>query len=301
MRTLLSFMLVYFYQEIYGRAKNIFWHLPWPDECVFMVNSMVGVHAHDPEANEPCDSSAGDQTTKAARGKLLRATIARYILATCFMVCHSISAKFAQIYGEPYQGLVKLGLLSRHESAIIEHRKNTALPYLSELHFIPTVWAQYTVRQAFKEGQFLHADQDAHVDAAADQSMLARLQEALKSFRSSNATVLFAGYLPFPTLLCQIVTFLTYAYILIAVVAQQDSENTEKSNAEPSLYFPWFTCIDTIVYVGALRVGQLYVNPLGSDDDNYGNATGNLHVMCQACALSTAGQFACVLGLRWAV
>merc|ERR1711865_359557 len=39
--------------------------------------------------------------------------------------------------------------------------------------------------------------------------------------------------------------------------------------SEPSLHFPFFTLIDTMVYLAALRVGQLYLNPLGNDDDNY--------------------------------
>jgi hypothetical protein len=30
-----------------------------------------------------------------------------------------------------------------------------------------------------------------------------------------------------------------------------------------------FTLLDTLVYLGALRVGQLYLNPLGEDDDDY--------------------------------
>ena len=64
------------------------------------------------------------------------------------------------------------------------------------------------------------------------------------------------------------VTILTYGYIVLAVVAQQDT----REEKEPSFYFPVFTLVDTVVYLGALRIGQLYVNPLGSDDDDYGIA-----------------------------
>ena len=68
--------------------------------------------------------------------------------------------------------------------------------------------------------------------------------------------------------MAQVVTIITYVYIVLAIVAQQDADPPNAD--EPSFYFPVFTLIDTIVYLGALRVGQLYVNPLGSDDDDYG-------------------------------
>ena len=48
LRGLLSFMLVFFYQQIYARAVKIFWLLPFPDEPLFMANSMIGFHPQAP-------------------------------------------------------------------------------------------------------------------------------------------------------------------------------------------------------------------------------------------------------------
>ena len=189
------------------------------------------------------------------RGRLLRATVFRYILATTFMVCHSISVKFVRVYPEPFQCLVQLGLLTSEEVGQIEVRKEE-LPYLSELYFIPIVWAQLTVRKAFTDGDFTLG--------SSDQAMLARLQEALRAFRSGCATSLFSVYLPFPIMLSQVVTILCYSYIVLAIIAQQDGKNSE-----PSFHFPFFTLLDVVVYMGALRVGQLFENPLASDDDDY--------------------------------
>jgi hypothetical protein len=134
LRTLLSFMLVFYYQQIYDRAKSIFWAIPWPDECFFMAHSMVGAHAHDTLKTRD-GTAASNDPERAARGKLLRATVFRYILATVFMVCHSISVKFARLYPQPFECLVRLGLLTSQEIHQIELR-HEKLPYLSELYFV---------------------------------------------------------------------------------------------------------------------------------------------------------------------
>jgi hypothetical protein len=71
--------------------------------------------------------------------------------------------------------------------------------------------------------------------------------------------------LPFPLLLSQLVTVLTYCQLLVTVVAQQNSYK----DGESVFFFPIFTCLEALVYIGALRVGQIYTNPLGADDDDY--------------------------------
>ena len=69
------------------------------------------------------------------------------------------------------------------------------------------------------------------------------MQEALRAFRSGCATALFSVYLPFPILLSQVVTILCYSYILLAVLAQQDTGK----DTEPSFHFPFFTLLDVVV------------------------------------------------------
>jgi hypothetical protein len=166
-----------------------------------MTNSMVGTHRDGAQAG-PEHSL---ETIK--RGRLLRATIFRYVLASTFMVCHSISVKFARIYPEPFEALVQLGLLTADEIAQIELRQGQ-LPYMSELFFIPIVWAQLTARKAFADGDF------APAPGSSDQAMLARLQETFRAFRSGCATALFSIYLPFPIMLSQVVTILCYSCVV---------------------------------------------------------------------------------------
>ena len=40
-------------------------------------------------------------------------------------------------------------------------------------------------------------------------------------------------------------------------------------NTEATFIFPIFTCCEFVVYMGALRVGQTFTNPLGGDDNAF--------------------------------
>jgi hypothetical protein len=109
-------------------------------------------------------------------------------------------------------------------------------------------------------------------EGSTDQSTLQLLIEAIRTYRVQCASCLFQIYLPFPLVLSQLVTILTYIYVLITVLAQQDIyqvEGAEELQWEPVFYFPFFTCLEALVYIGALRVGQIYTNPLGNNDDDY--------------------------------
>jgi hypothetical protein len=156
--------------------------------------------------------------------------------------------------------MVKLGILTEQEIRQVEQRYEV-YPYLSELSLIPLAWAQQTIRTAFEEGQINPKD----TSGVTDHTTLQFAIEAIRAYRTQCASVLFQVYLPFPLLLSQLVTILTYVYVLITIVSQQDTDLP----GQPEFHFPFFTCLEALVYIGALRVGQVYTNPLGADDDDY--------------------------------
>lgn len=238
-RTLLSFMLVYYYQQIYARAKAMFFSIPWPDSAFYMVNCMI--------------------TADSEKGRLLRATIFRYILASIFLCFHGCSSMFSGAYSDPFRSLRKLALLTSEEVEQLEARF-LEYPYLGELMFVPLVWAHQTLMEAVSDGMVC----PAVLGGPSNDNAVATLCEMLKAQRVSCAALLFQAYLPFPLLLSQLVTLVTYLYVLLVIFSQQNA-----APSEPFFYFPIFTCIEIIVFVGALRVGQVYSNPLGSDDDDY--------------------------------
>jgi hypothetical protein len=186
------------------------------------------------------------------------------------------------MYRDPYRNMVRLGLLTEAECEQIRSRYEE-FPYLSELCHLPLVWANDVIRVAYEEGHIHprrtvvkgpHGGDGGDGAVAHDvlagggsdsnaNTVISDLVKELRDYRITCVSVLFQAYLPFPLVLSQLVTILTYAYLLLTAVAQQDAEDEVNFNV------PVFTCLDGLVYLGALRVGQIYSNPLGADDDDY--------------------------------
>jgi hypothetical protein len=77
--------------------------------------------------------------------------------------------------------------------------------------------------------------------------------QALQQYRRNCADLLFQAYLPFPLLLSQLVTILVYIHLLVTVISEQDTNDPD----QPRFFFPFFTTIETVVFLGALRIGQV--------------------------------------------
>ena len=92
---------------------------------------------------------------------------------------------------------------------------------------------------------------------------MSKTLKALHDYRLNYGSMLFEVYFPFPLLLSQLVTLVVYSYFIIALFAQQNL------NTEATFIFPIFTCCEFVVYMGALRVGQTFTNPLGGDDNAF--------------------------------
>ena len=88
-RVMLGFMLVYYYQEIYARARRIFFAIPFPDSVFVSINAVV-------DGGKP-------------GGRVLKQTIFRYILATTFQSYHASSSMFRHAYPKPWDSMHELG------------------------------------------------------------------------------------------------------------------------------------------------------------------------------------------------
>ena len=90
-------VLVYYYQQIYARAKDIFFAIPFPDAAFLVVGTCVG---DDSEAND--------------RGVTMRRSIFRHVLASTFICYHACSIKFKETCTSGKGGvLVKMGCIPR--------------------------------------------------------------------------------------------------------------------------------------------------------------------------------------------
>jgi bestrophin-2/bestrophin-3 len=236
-RTMLGFMLVYYYQEIYSRARRIFFAIPFPDSTFLAINATIG------QADE--------------RGRVLKQTIFRYILATSFLLYHATSKMMQRKYREPWKTMVHLGLLTEEEVQRIRERVRD-YPYPGEVSFVPLAWATLTIRQAFDDDQVVPKAKNNTYPFTVNTAL-----KALQDYRSQCGSLLFEVYFPFPLLLSQLVTLVVYSYFLVSLVSQQNL------SSEPTFIFPVFTAMEFIVYMGALRVGQTFTQPLGEDDNSF--------------------------------
>lgn len=250
-RIMLGFMLVYYYQEIYSRARRIFFAIPFPDSTFIAVNSCVG---------------GGNNNNPASKqGLLLKKTIFRYILACTFQSYHASSKLFQQKYPKPWKSMVDLGILTENEVKRIRDRIEE-YPYPGEVSFIPMAWACLTLRKAFEDGHIFpnqQAPNHVHGKERVYPTVVNIALKALHDYRLNYGSMLFEVYFPFPLLLSQLVTLVVYSYFIIALFAQQNL------NTEATFIFPIFTCCEFVVYMGALRVGQTFTNPLGCDDNAF--------------------------------
>ena len=242
-RVMLGFMLVYYYQEVYARARRIFFAIPFPDSTFIAINSLV-------------DSST-------ARGQVLKRTIFRYILATTFQSYHASSTMFRHAYPRPWNAMQTLGLLTDEEIQRLRSKVDNDYPYYGEVSFVPMAWATMALRRVFEENLMIPR-QPAGVGSSTTPSTYPTVinigLKALHDYRGQYGSMLFEVYFPFPLYLSQLVTVVTYSYFAVALVAQQNQ------STEPPFYFPFFTFMEFFVYVGALRVGQTFTNPLGEDE-----------------------------------
>ena len=108
-RVILGFMLVYYYQEIYARARRIFFAIPFPDSTFLSINAVV-------DGGKP-------------GGQLLKRTIFRYILATTFQSYHASSSMFRSVYPQPWDTMKELGLLTDEEIKRIRTKIDDDYPY----------------------------------------------------------------------------------------------------------------------------------------------------------------------------
>ena len=210
-RTMMTFMLVYYYQQIYARSKDIFFAIPFPDSCFLVTAASVG------------KDSAWDE------GIAFRRRIFRYVLTSTFCTYHACSSKFAVCYKKPYKTLVRLGLLTTAEAATLL-KANGAYPYFGECAFLPLAWATQTLRNAAEQG---------HVGP--DRVLIRDALESIRAYKAYCADLLFQVYLPFPLLISQLVTYTVYTYFLVSIIASQNMESELRTD------FPFFTVIQMVV------------------------------------------------------
>ncbi len=89
-------------------------------------------------------------------------------------------------------------------------------------------------------------------------------------FRSNLGGLLSYDWISVPLVYMQVVTLSTWTYFLGCILGRQYL-NPVKGHAgyEMDLYFPVFTFLEFIFYIGWLKVAESMLSPLGEDDDDF--------------------------------
>ena len=136
-------------------------------------------------------------------------------------------------------------------------------PYPGEVSFIPMAWACLALRRAFEEGHIYPNQQGKTIMSGQVYPTVVNVAlKALHDYRLNYGSMLFQVYFPFPLLLSQLVTIVVYSYFVIALFAQQNL------NTETIFSFEYLPVVN-LSFMGALRVGQTFTNPLGGDENAF--------------------------------
>ena len=244
----LSFLLGFYVSVVYQRWWEMFLAIPWPTSLA--LTTTAHVYGHDD------------------RSRLMRRSILRYGCLAIAMVFSCISPPVRRRF-PTMMHFKDAGLLNDNEHNILEGIKTQYPKY-----FVPLVWSTSIVRRARKEGKI------------GDDVSKKVLIEKINDIRQGCMMLLNYDWIPIPLgkndmlilfflifflkEYTQVVTLSVYSYFLAALFGRQFLDPSQKIEGnEIDIYFPVFTSLQFVFYVGWLKVAECLINPFGEDDDDF--------------------------------
>ncbi|XP_055841851.1 bestrophin homolog 15 isoform X1 [Episyrphus balteatus] len=233
----MSFVLGFYVSLVVKRWWEQYRLLPWPDTLALFISAAIP------------NSNGGNET-----GRLMRRNIMRYMVLAYVITLQRISLRVKRRFPST-QHLVDAGLMHESEMKIFE-TMNAKSPMSK--YWMPLVWATNIINRARKDG-LISSD---HIV----QTILVELSDIRRRLGG------LIGYdtVCVPLVYTQVVTLVLYIYFIAAVVGKQMLPNMPSRNgkADTDLYFPLFTVLQFVFYVGWLKVAEVLINPFGEDDDD---------------------------------
>jgi bestrophin-3 len=182
------------------------------------------------------------------RGRLMRRTMLRYINLAYAITMSSISTAVKKRF-PTFQHFVDAGLMMQNEKEILAKIQTPHNKF-----FIPLGWTTSLVNRARKEGRIK------------DDFAVKTLIDEINTFRMHLATLFVYDMISVPLVYTQVVTIAVYMFFLACLMGRQFLDNIPDS---PDLYFPLFTFLEYLFYMGWLKVAECFVNPFGEDEDDF--------------------------------
>jgi len=257
----LSFLLGFYVKQVLDRWWRQFSALAWPDNLAMSL----------------CCFLPGE-----GRAREMRRGVVRLVSLSTVLALRQVSSKVARRFPTD-QHLLEAGLITETEM-----KKLSQLYEETEgKHWViwaPIKWAKGLLHLAWKE-KLVVDNKDR---------FWGELTKECAHVYKSNLQLVLYGWVPIPLLYTQVVTIAVYAFFLANLFGSQflnmekidlnngtstDAGTTPKklyNSAETlgykggaDMYFPFFTILEFIFYMGWLKVAEALINPFGEDDDDF--------------------------------
>ncbi|CAL4168890.1 unnamed protein product, partial [Meganyctiphanes norvegica] len=226
----LSFAIGFYVTLIVQRWWDQYRTIPWPDNMAILTSALI---------------PGKDDLSLMYRRCMLRYAILAMVL-TMRMICVPVKKRFPTI-----DHLVQAGLLLPHELQAYNDME-AKCPY--SIYWLPLLWAKGLALDAHDKG-FISNDHN-----------LKLLLEELTPYRKKCGRLLSYSNICIPLVYTQVVTLAVYLHSMSSLLGAQAPG---EEHHDMDTYFPFFTVIQFIFYMGWLRVAESLINPFGEDDDDF--------------------------------
>ncbi|XP_026683259.1 bestrophin-2-like [Diaphorina citri] len=227
----LSFVLGFYVAYVAGRWWNQYEAIPWPDKVMHSIAlSIYGDDEHGRMIRRMTTSKNQKMKTVA-----------------------SVSWRFPDRY---LQVEYILGFITQDELQMFISVPNSEF----NTYWIPCTWFISLLKRSNMEKRVI------------DSQGLKLIMEEFNEFRQKCGILWSYDWISIPLVYTQVVTIATYTYFLVALVGRQyiiNNDSVKKAQLEIDIYFPFFTVLQFLFYMGLLKVAEQLINPFGDDDEDF--------------------------------
>ncbi|XP_014276137.1 bestrophin-4 isoform X2 [Halyomorpha halys] len=185
--------------------------------------------------------------------RILRRTLIRYLNLSFILILRSVSSAVMRRF-PTLDHLVEAGFMTRMELEMY-----TAVPTTDiNTYWFPCSWFVSLLKDACSKNKIN------------DACGLKLIMEEFNEFRSKCGLLWSYDWVSIPLVYTQVVMVATYSFFLAALVGRQYvNESKKEPQMEVDKYFPVFTVLQFLFYMGLLKVAEQLINPFGEDDEDF--------------------------------
>ena len=186
-------------------------------------------------------------------GRLLRRTMMRYLSLSATLLFRSVSAPVMKRF-PTLDHIVEAGIMTPHEKKIFEEE----IVSRHNKYWVPLMWFATLAVQARKENRI-----DSEVS-------LKIILDGLEDFRGWCGGLFSYDWISTPLAYTQCVTLTMYTFFAATLMSSQSLDPAAGlPDHQVDFYFPFFTVLQFVFYMGWVKTAEQLMNPFGEDDDDF--------------------------------